>query len=171
MAFHGRGHDKGSSRRKKTGPNPTDRAKSGVKRSVLTDAYGIPLSIVADGANRHDMKLARGTLESIEAKRPKPTKKKKQGLCLDKGYDFDEIRELVREFGFTAHIRSRGEEAKAIKKKAGHRARRWVVERTHSWPNRFRGILVRWSKRPDAYIAMLHLACGIITWRATGLSG
>ncbi|AGX88147.1 transposase [Candidatus Symbiobacter mobilis CR] len=52
---------------------------------------------------------------------------------MDKGYDYDEVREIVKEFGFTAHIRSRGEEAKSIKQEAGFKARRWVVERTHSW--------------------------------------
>ena len=74
--------------------------------------------------------------------------------------------ELAAEFGFTAHIRSRGEEAKAIKREAGFRARRWVVERTHSWLNRSRRILVRWEKRADTHLAMLHLACGLTTWRA-----
>jgi len=59
------------------------------------------------------------------------------------------VYELAAEFGFTAHIRSRGEEAKAIKREAGFRARRWVVERTHSWLNRFRRILTRWEKRAD----------------------
>ena len=61
-------------------------------------------------------------------------------MCLDKGYDFDEVRRTLDEFGFTAHIRSRGEEAKAIKREAGFKARRWVVERSHM--NRFRRILV-----------------------------
>lgn len=133
---------------------------------MLTDRKGIPLSIAVDGANRHDMKMSRETLESIKAKRPKPTKKKKQNLCLDKGYDFNEVRELAKEFEFTLHLRSRGEEAKEIKKKAGHKARRWVVERTHSWLNRFRRILIRWEKKADTYIAMLHFACAIITWRS-----
>jgi putative transposase len=90
-----------------------------------------------------------------------------QGLCLDKGYDFPDVYELVAEFGFTAHICSRGEEAQALKREARYRARRWVVERTQSWLNRFRRILVRWEKRADTYLAMLHLACGLITWRAT----
>ncbi|MBI5001907.1 transposase, partial [Candidatus Woesearchaeota archaeon] len=62
--------------------------------------------------------------------------------------------------------RPRGEEAKDIKKSARKKARRWVVERTHSWFNRFRGLLIRWSKRPDASIGLLHLACAIITWRS-----
>ncbi len=154
---------------KKIGPNPTDRGKNGVKRSVLTEGNGIPLSIVIDGANRHDIKLARETFEYIMVKRPKATKKNPQGMCLDKGYDYDVVRDLVDEFGFTAHIKSRGEEAQEIKENDDYQARRWVVERVHSWLNRFRGILVRWEKRADTFIAMLHFACGIITWRAVGL--
>jgi len=136
---------------------------------VLTEGKGVPVGLAVDGANRHDMKMSRATLESIPVERPKPTKRRPQGLCLDKGYDYNEVRDLVREFGFTAHIRSRGEEAKEIKKRAGYKARRWVVERTHSWLNRFRRILIRWEKLGETYIAMLHLALGVITWRATGL--
>jgi putative transposase len=138
---------------------------------VLTEANGIPISVVVDGANRNDFKMARDTLVSVPVERPRPTRRAPQGLCLDKGYDYDEVRHLADEFRFTAHICSRGEEAKAIKKRAGFRARRWVVERTHSWMNRFRGILIRWQKRPDTYVAMLHIACGIIAWRETGLLG
>ena len=115
------------------------------------------------------MKLARPTLEDIQVERPEPTPQRPQGLCLDKGYDYDEVRDLAKEFGFTAHIRARGEEAQALKKTAGFKARRWVVERTHSWLNRFRRILIRWEKRADTYLAMLHFACGLIAWRATGL--
>jgi putative transposase len=96
-----------------------------------------------------------------------PTRQRPQNLCLDRGgYDYNEVRDLAQEFAFTAHIRGRGEEAQAIKREAGFRARRWVVERTHSWLNRFRRILVRWEKRADTHLAMLHLACGLITWRA-----
>jgi len=72
------------------------------------------------------------------------------------------VRQTVEEFGFTAHIKARGEEAQAIKKRAGYKARRWVVERTHSWMNRFRGILIRWNKKAANYIAMLHFALAII---------
>ena len=119
----------------------------------------------------NDFKLLSETIENIPVKRPRPTRKEPQNLCLDKGYDYAEPRELVREFKFTGHIRSRGEEAKSIKKRAGFRARRWVVERTHSWMNRFRRILVRWEKRADTYVAMLHFALVVITWRAAGLLG
>lgn len=154
-----------------TGPNPTDRAKRGVKRSLLTEGHGVPIGLAVDGANRHDMKLVRATLESIVAERPSATDEQPQGLCLDKGYDYEEVRALLTEFGFTAHIRSRSEEAKELACEAGRRARRWVVERTHSWMNRFRRILVRWEKKPQHYLAFLHFACALIAFRAAGLFG
>ena len=115
-----------------TGPNPTDRGKSGVKRSVLTEGHGVPIGLKIEGANRHDMKLTRPTIESIIIERPELTKEHPQGMCLDKGYDYDEVRAILQEFGFIAHIRAHGEEAKAIKREVGFKARRWVVENTQS---------------------------------------
>ena len=129
----------------------------------------MPVGLAVDGANRHDMKMVRPTLESIPVERPEPTKRFPQGLCLDKGYDYDDVRELAREFGYTAHIRARGEEAKAIRKEAGFKARRWVVERTHSWMNRFRRILIRWEKKAENYLGFLHIVCAIFAFRGAGL--
>ena len=117
------------------------------------------------------MKLVRATLDSLVVKRPEPTVGQPQGLGLDKGDDYDEVRDLLAEFGFTAYIRARGEEAKALKPEAGFRARRWVVERTHSWMNRFRRLLVRWDKKPEHDLAFLHFACALIAFRAAGLFG
>ncbi|MCU0508488.1 MAG: IS5 family transposase [Anaerolineae bacterium] len=156
---------------KKTGPNPTDRGKEGVKRSLLTEGHGVPVGLAVAGANRHDMKLVRATLDSVIVARPEPMTEQPQGLCLDKGYDYQQVRDTVTEFGFTAHIKARGEEAQAIKHEAGFRARRWVVERTHSWMNRFRRILIRWEKKPENYIAFLHFTCALIAFRASGLFG
>lgn len=132
---------------------------------------GLPVGLDVEGANRNDMKMARATLESIPIERPEPTAEEPQGMCLDKGYDYDEVRDIVAEFGFTAHIRARGAEARAIKKEAGYKARRWVVERTHSWMNRFRGILIRWNKKAKNYIAMLHMAFAFIIYRRMELFG
>lgn len=115
------------------------------------------------------MKMARGTLESIPVERPEPTEEEPQNLCLDKGYDYDEVRDLAKEFSYTAHIRARGEEAQAIKREAGFKARRWVVERTHSWMNRFRRILIRWEKKAENYLGLLHFVCALITYRGLGL--
>jgi transposase len=155
----------------KSGPNPTDRGKSGVKRSLLSEGSGVPIGLAVAGANRHDMKLVRATLESIVVERPEPSEAAPQGMCQDKGYDYQEVRDILQEFGFTAHIRSRGEEAKELAQQAGKKARRWVVERTHSWMNRFRRILIRWDKKPENYIAFLHFACALIAFRAAGLFG
>jgi putative transposase len=131
----------------------------------------VPVGAVIDGANRNDFKLTRQTIESIPVEHPEPTPEEPQGMCLDKDYDRGEVRAILKEFGFTAHIRARGEEAQAIKRKAGYKARRWVVERTHSWLNRFRAILIRWNKKAANYLALLHLAFSIIAYRASGLFG
>lgn len=97
--------------------------------------------------------------------RPDATPEAPQGLCLDKGYDYPEARAVVDELGFTPHIRSRGEEKQELARYSGFRARHWVIERTHAWLNRFRGLLIRWSKKPDNHRALLHFACTLIAWR------
>jgi transposase len=154
---------------KKTGPNPTDRAKKGTKRSILVEGSGVPVGLAIDGANRNDFKLVRETFESIPVERPEPTKEAPQNFCGDKGYDYDEVRALLEEFGFTAHIPRRGQDAQPAKRSLRKKARRWVVERTHSWMNRFRRLLIRWEVRADTYLGMLHLALGLITWLQVSL--
>ncbi len=66
--------------------------------------------------------------------------------------------------GYIPHIQSRSEEAKALKNIDDFKAHRWVVERTHSWLNCYRRILIRWEKKIENYEAMLHFACGLIVW-------
>jgi putative transposase len=153
----------------RTGRNPTDRGKLGTKRSLPVEAHGVPVGLAVEGADRHDKKVAEATLEGIPVERPEPTPERPRGMCPDTGYDDDDTRELVREFGFTAHVRARGEEAKALKRGAGFKARRWVVERAHSWMNRSRRVLIRWEKEVGNYFGMLHLVCAWITYRSAGL--
>ena len=125
--------------------------------------------VVVDGANRHDKTLVKRTFDAIIFEIPS-TDDVIQNICMDKGYDFPDIREMVKEYGYTAHIKSRGEE-NIRKEIPGFRARRWVVERTHSWLNRFRRLLIRWEKKIENYYAMLHFASAWITFRAVGLFG
>jgi hypothetical protein len=68
-------------------------------------------------------------------------------------------------------MRSRGEEARAKRKRCRKRARRWVVERTHSWIHRFRYLLIRWSKKQQNFVGLLHLAFAIMIANQTGLFG
>lgn len=119
------------------------------------------------GANRNDHLLLGDTLAALQAKRPATS----QQLCLDKGYDYAVVRQLAEEWGYTLHLKTRGEEAQAKQHAPGYRARRWVVERTHSWMNRFRRLLIRWEKGVENYLGFLHLACAWITFRAGGLFG
>jgi len=161
----------------KTGPNPTDRAKKG-ERSLLCEAAGVPIGVAHDGANRHDCKLLAATFDSIPVQRPRPTKKRPQGLCLDRGYDYPWVHEFVSELGFTPHIRGRADEIREKLRSPGWKARRWIVEACHAWLNRNRALLIRWSKKPGNHLALLQLACGLIAFKkahaarpATGLPG
>lgn len=151
---------------KKIGKNPTDRAKIGTKRSLATDTNGIPLSCPVAGANKNDFKILRETLEPLMVVKANATR----SMCLDKGYDFEEVRALLKELGWAAHIRTRGEE-KAEKKEKKQTPKRWVVERTHSWMIRFRGMLIRWCKKVKNYQAQIYLVCSYITAGRCGLLG
>ena len=148
-----------------------DRGKRGTKRSLLVEAGGVPVGLSVAGANRNDFKLLEATLRSVPLAKPAPTKAHPQHLCLDKGYDYAEVRAVLQAQGFVAHIRARGQEAGAEKKRPSQRARRWVVERTHSWFNRFRSILTRWSKKAENYLGMLYFVCGLTAYRAAVLFG
>jgi putative transposase len=124
-----------------------------------------------EGAQRHDLKLLAPTIESIPIERPRPTPQRPQGLRLDRAYAVPPIRELATEHGFTPHIRTRGEEIRLKAQTPGWRARRWVVERTHSWLNRNRAILIRWSKKDENHLALLQLAAGVIAFRQAHAAG
>ena|SRR6476469_7031520 len=146
-----------------SGSNPTtDRGKRGTKRHVLVDQKGILLSIVIiiTSANTHDMKATTNILDNVVVKRSSD----KQNLCLDKGYDFSEIEREVIKRRYVPHIRHRGVEKELIK--IEYVTKRWVViERTNSWRNRFRKLLVRYEKKSENYLALVCLACCIIVYR------
>jgi putative transposase len=155
---------------KKTGKNPTDRGKLGVKRSVLVDGQGVPLAVAVDGANVHDQKLLSETLDAIPVPRPEPTARKKQHLCLDKGYTGEPIERHARNRNYTLHVPVKGGEVTGPKHRHG-KARRWKVERTHSWINRARRLLTRWEKKVANYLGFLHLQFAIVALRIAGVLG
>ena len=84
----------------------------------------------------------------------------------DKGYDYADADEAVWRRRFVAHIRRRGEERRRCRR--GERPRRWVVERTHSWFNRHRKLLIRWEKKPQNYLGLVQFAAVLIVWRLVG---
>lgn len=129
----------------------------------MVDGVGAPLSLIVSGANRHDVKLLDVTLDGIVIPRPKPTRRKPQHLCADKAYQGKPAQAIMRERGYTPHVRQIRDEARA--KRRGQPARRWVVERSHSWFNRFRKLLVRYEKKEANYLALAHCAAAMICFR------
>ena len=141
---------------------PRTGGKAGSKKSILVDGAGGPLSVVVAGANVHDTKLLRPTLESIVVERPEGA----QNLCLDKGYDNPTGHGTVADAGYQPQIRRIGEE-KLDQPGARRPTRRWrwVVERTLGWLSKCRAILVRYDKKPSNYLGLLQLACALIWYR------
>ena len=163
-----------------TGSNPTDRSKLGTKRHILTDKKGIPLSAVISSASTHDIKLVTDVVDNVIIRRSSSKYKNKkrririqQHLCLDKGYNSKhEEQELIKR-GYILHIPLK-------KKKKGtnnenvilpmpnvkkYSPKRWVVERTNSWHNRFRKLFTRYEKKSENYLGLVQLSCCIIIYR------
>lgn len=111
------------------------------------------------------MKLLEPTLDQIVLERPDPKVKPKQHLCADKAYTGKPARTAIVARRYVPHVVQRGEEVKAKKRNPRYRARRWVVERTHSWLNRFRKLLVRFEKLAASHEGLLELACSLIVFR------
>lgn len=142
----------------KAGPSPVDRRKGGLKRSVAADATGVPLGLVAAGANRHDSPLLGPTLDRMrEQVGPLPPA---VTVHLDRGYDSHVTRALLATLGFTGEIARKGVPAPV---QAG---KRWVVERLHAWMNHY-GKLRRCTDRDGRIVDFyLYLAAALVTVRA-----
>ena len=117
------------------------------------------------GANVNDALLLKATLEAIVVERPPVTEEAPQHLCLDKAFDNATGASAAVEAGYTPHIRRIGEEKLDTAGEKVYPARRWVVERTWAWLSRWRGILVRWEKKADNYLANVKLACALLWFR------
>lgn len=148
-----------------TGPDPTNRGKLGTKRHILSDRRGAPLGAVVSAANRNDMKLAEATLDSVVVSRPTPTAEEPQHLCRDKGFDFPETRQAAEARGYIVHTPVRGIDAPAPPPEQRFPARRWVLERTNSWHNRFRKLRIRYEKKSANYLGLVQFACFLIVYR------
>ncbi|MFD7446188.1 IS5 family transposase [Streptomyces sp. NPDC059909] len=136
------------------GRSPVDRGKQGLKRSGMTDGYGIPLGRVLAGANRHDLAP---TLDRLDDLGPLPDD---ITVHLDAGYDSDKTRALLNERGLHGHIAHKGEKAPI------QASQRWHVERTHAWQNAFYRLARCYERRTTVIDAFFDLADTIITVRS-----
>jgi len=118
----------------------------------------------------HDQKLVKETFDSIPVKRPLSQGSRKHHLCADKGYDANSVRQAAQRRKYITHIPRKGESPAAPRRRRG-RARRWVVERTHSWTNRARRLLIRWEKKAANYLGFLHLQFAITALRSAEVFG
>lgn len=131
---------------------------------MLTEADGGPLAVVVRGANVHDSLLLQDALEAVVVESPDP-RGHEQHLCLDKAFDGAPSEATAKVFGYEPHIRRIGEEKKDAKGRKTKKARRWVAERTISWLNRCRGIIIRYEKKAENYLAVVQLACALLWYR------
>jgi len=132
---------------------------------VIVEADGGPLGVVVAGANVHDSKLLRQTVEAIVVDRPEPTDDTPPHLCLDKGCDNAPGRTAATEAHYVPHIRRIGDEKLDAKNRQRRRARRWVVERTLGWMGQCRAILIRYAKKSCNYLGLIQLCCGLLWYR------
>lgn len=125
----------------------------------MCDGNGFPISAIISGANINEVRKLRELIDKAIIQKPNyldiPS-----NLCLDKGYESQDSTMLALEYDFIPHIRSKHELGKEMS--PGKKARRWVVERTNSWQNRYRRLLVRWEKKEANYLGFFYLSCAII---------
>ena len=133
---------------------------------MLTEADGGPVAVVVAvaGANVHDSMLLRDAMEAVVVEPPDPPQHE-QHLCLDTAFDGAPSEATAKVFGYEPHIRRIGEEKKDERGRKAKKARRWVVERTIAWLNRCRGIIIRYEKKAENYLAAVQLACALLWYR------
>jgi hypothetical protein len=86
-------------------------------------------------------------------------------LSLAAGYNYDDVIAGLRERHYILHLRPPARTTIPVTSEKRHPARRWIVDRTHAWHNKFRRLLVRWEKKLDHYYAMIDVASVLIIWR------
>ncbi len=114
------------------------------------------------------MKKLAEPLEAVPVEAPPAAPGAARHLCLDRGYDYDQCREVAAARGYTPHIPPKATAAQPLPPPGHperHPPRRWVVEAGHSWFNRFRRLLVRWEKKAANHLAFVHLAAILIIYR------
>jgi transposase len=145
-----------------TGPNPTDRSKSGSKHHVLTDAQGIPLNATVTGANVNEVTQVLDVLTDMPpvGGKPGPPRERPERLQGDRGYDSEPLRIVLRWLGITPVLAERGTEHGS-----GLGKFRWYVERTISWLHSFGRLRRRLDRLVELQEAFLRLACALVCLR------
>jgi transposase len=148
-----------------TGPSPVDRARTGSKHHLITDATGVPLAISLTGGHRNDVTQLLPLIDAIGAvagKRGRP-RQRPDRLLADRGYDHDKYRRELWTRGVKPLIARRGAEHGS-----GLGTERWVVERTFAWLHNFRRLRTRYERSADLHLAFMLLGCAVVCQRLLG---
>lgn len=145
-----------------TGPNPTDRAKTGSKHTLLVDGNGVPLALRTTGANASDQKQLEPIIYEFPHVKGKPGRPKEhpQAAFADRGYDSEPNRALLRWLGIEPFIAKRNTEHGS-----GLGKIRWVVERTNAWLKGLKRMRIRWDRLDVIVDAWNLLAMSVICFR------
>jgi transposase len=148
-----------------TGPSPTDRGKAGSKYHLVVDRHGVPLAALLSAANVHDSQLLVPLVDAVQPIRrpigePGRPRKRPTKLHGDKGYDYPQLRQALRQRGITPRIARRGVDSS---ERLGRY--RWIVERAIAWLVAFRRLATRYDRHAASVLAWLHLACALICLR------
>lgn len=151
-------HIKAPLGREKTGKSPVDRKKLGTKRSIIVEGNGIVIGCALGAGNQHDSKLFDASIRSIPKDISQPFYKE---MHLDSAYDSKFIKTVL----FNAYYVPKVSKNKRNSKKniiQKHEKKRWIVESTHSWMNRFRRLLIRFEKCAKNYFSLMQFAFSVI---------
>jgi transposase len=145
-----------------TGPSPVDRARTGSKHDLLTDATGIPLAITLTGGKRNDVTQLLSLVDGVGPVRGKVGRPRRRAECVvaDRGYDHDKYRRELRRRGVTPVIARRGAEHGS-----GIGRQRWVVERTFAWLHNLRRPRTRYERDDRLHLAFMLLGCAVVCQR------
>ena len=136
-----------------------------MKDHLLVDGRGVPLSVLVTAANVNDGPMLSELINNCAVVRPRPSRQGPQHLCLDAAYDNAPAQRVVLLEWYEGHIAPRGGRDESLPRHESGQARRWVVERTHAWHDRFRRLVVNWEKTIKSRTAFLWLASALIAYR------
>jgi transposase len=145
-----------------TGPNPTDRAKTGSKHTLLVDGNGVPLALRTTGANASDQKQLEPIIYEFPHVKGQPGRPKEhpQAAFADRGYDSESNRAILRWLGIEPFIAKRNTEHGS-----GLGKIRWVIERTNAWLKGLKRMRIRWDRLDVIIDAWNLLAMSVICFR------
>ena len=123
---------------------------------LMTEGHVIPISAFTTSASDAEV----NTIETLVDLRV--TKKRPARLLYDKAADADWLRDALEDRGIeqvTPHRKGRKKHSRKDGRALRRYLKRWKIERTISWLQYQRRLLVRHERHAHLFQGFLHLAC------------